>query len=132
MDCVTKREVKNYRKPALPLIFALFFIVCAESDEVIRLKLDIILKDDMEAILDGVAAEALLETPYFDILEYKKFDDGPFSRLVVADFYFLRPMACGSIVKITRKYRYLRNAGLWDRYYNRYYVVRGGKNETED
>jgi len=90
---------------------------CAESEEVIRQKFDIIMADDMEAILEDVDPEALLETPYFDVLEYVEYKEGVFIRRAVVDFYFLKALG----VKITRKYRYHARLGQWDRYYNRYY-----------
>jgi hypothetical protein len=37
--------------------------------------------------------------------------------MAIADFYFLRTVS----MKITRKYRYHKRLGMWDRYYNKYY-----------
>ncbi|MCL2183077.1 MAG: hypothetical protein FWB85_06380 [Chitinispirillia bacterium] len=103
-------------KIALPAMF-LAVCFCSESDEIIRQKFDIIIADDMKAILEGVAEEALLEKPYVDILEYVKYEEGVFTRRAVVDFYFLKTIG----VKISRKYRYHKRLGLWDRYYNKYY-----------
>lgn len=115
-------------------IFALaafaFLCACAENEEMIRLKLDIILKSDLEAILEDVYEGALLDEPYFELLEYRFYDEGIFSRMAIADFFFLRPFD-GKVAKITRKYRYHKRMGLWDRYYNRYYIVHVGDDGTE-
>jgi hypothetical protein len=94
---------------------------CAESEEVIRGKLDVILADDMAAIVDSVAAPALMENPRFEVVSYKEYDEGAYSRMAVVDFFFLKPLA-GAGKKIMRKYRYHRRLGLWDRYHNKYYT----------
>jgi len=112
----------SLKKKSLKILlpFLLFFCMCFdEKDSVIRQKLDVILKDDMEAILEDVAKEALLETPYFELLEYKKYDEGAYSRLAIVDFYFFNSIN----MKITRKFRYHKRLGLWDRYYNKYYTI---------
>jgi len=97
-----------------------------EKDSVIRQKLNVILKDDLEAILEDVAKEALLETPYFELLEYREYKEGAYSRLAVVDFYFLNSIN----MKITRKFRYHKKLGLWDRYYNKYYMFSPETEET--
>jgi hypothetical protein len=113
---LNRKKIIRLCRIILPMMF-LFVCFCAESEESIRQKFDIIMADDMEAILEGVDPEALLDEPYFDVLEYVKYKEGVFIRRAVVDFYFLRTIG----VKITRKYRYHKRLGLWDRYYNRYY-----------
>ncbi len=103
-------------------LFALLWLSCAESDDVIRGKLDVILIDDLAAIVDSVAAVALIDKPYFELVSYKEYDEGAYSRMAVADFFFLKPLA-GVEKKIRRKYRYHRRLGMWDRYHNKYYTV---------
>jgi len=98
------------------------FASCDESDAVIRGKLDVVLADDLAAIVDSVAAAALIDKPYFELVSYKEYDEGAYSRMAVTDFFFLKPFA-GITKKIRRKYRYHRRLGMWDRYYNRYYTV---------
>jgi len=111
-----------------PLILLLLFCSCLdEKEEVIRQKLDIVLKDDLEAILEDVELDALLDKPYFELLEYRVYDDGYYSRMAFADFYFLKADA----FKITRKYRYVRKMGVWDRYHNKYYSIAPKTDETE-
>jgi hypothetical protein len=114
---IIEKKMSRFCRYALPFtLFALCF--CSESDQVIRQKLDIILADDLEAIVEDMPSESLLDEPYYEILEYRKFREGTFRRLAVVDFYFLR----GVNMKITRKYRYHVRLGLWDRYYNKYYT----------
>ncbi len=102
------------------------FASCDESDAVIRGKLDVILDDDLAAVIDSVAASALIDKPYFELVSYKEYGEGAYSRMAVADFFFLKPMA-GITKKIRRKYRYHRRLGMWDRYYNKYYTVVPGE-----
>jgi hypothetical protein len=116
---------KNILYCALPCLLLLCF--CAESDGIIRQKLDVILKDDLEAILEDVAASALLDTPYFELLEYREYDEGAYSRMAIVDFYFLKSIG----MKITRKYRYHRRLGMWDRYHNQYYKIAPGENGND-
>jgi len=110
------------KKTSLRLLlpFLLLFCMCFdEKDSVVRQKLDVILKDDLEAIIEDVAKEALLETPYFVLLDYKKYNEGLYSRMAIVDFYFFNSLN----MKITRKFRYYKRLGLWDRYYNKYYMI---------
>ena len=101
---------------ALPVLL-LSLCFCSESDGIIRRKLDIILDDDLKAIIEDMPTESLVDVPYYDLLEYRVYEEGVFIRMAIADFYFLK----GVKMKITRKYRYHKRLGLWDRYYNRYY-----------
>ncbi|MCL2690214.1 MAG: hypothetical protein FWE57_10275 [Chitinispirillia bacterium] len=117
--------IKKTTKLLLPVVL-LFCMCLQEKDSVIRQKLNVILKDDLEAILEDVAKEALLETPYFELLEYREYKEGAYSRLAVVDFYFLNSIN----MKITRKFRYHKKLGLWDRYYNKYYMFSPETEET--
>jgi len=110
----------------LPLL--LLCVCLDEKEEVIRQKLDVILKDDLEAIIEDVDADALLDEPYFELLEYRVYDDGYYSRMAVADFYFMKSVA----FKISRKYRYVRKMGVWDRYHNKYNAIAPKTDETEN
>ncbi|NLE01050.1 MAG: hypothetical protein GX640_14380 [Fibrobacter sp.] len=95
----------------------LVLVSCSgESDEFARKKLDSILKDDLTAILEDVPDSALLEKPYYELVDYKTYDKGNYSKKAVADFYFMKNIP----VKIVRKYRYHVNTRMWDRYYNEY------------
>jgi len=109
----------------LPLCAALAILAasCDESDAMIRGKLDVILADDLAAIVDSMAVSALIEKPYYELISYKEYDEGAYSRMAVADFFFLKPLTGGVTKKIRRKYRYHRRLGMWDRYHNMYYTV---------
>ena len=116
---------KNPFKLLLP--FLLLFCMCLdEKESVIKQKLDAILKDDLEAIIEDVEKESLLETPYFELLDYRDYKEGVYSRMAVVDFCFFNSLN----KKITRKYRYYKRMGLWDRYYNKYYTIAPETDET--
>lgn len=87
-----------------------------EPDGRVRKKLEIILEDDMVAILEGIADTNLLDSTYYDMHLYKEFKGGKYSRKAEVDFYFLKNVN----TKIVRKYRYHRDYKKWDRYYNKY------------
>jgi hypothetical protein len=115
--------IKKYILPPLCAVLTLLLLAsCAESEAVIRGKLDVILADDLAAIVDSVAAAALIDKPYYELVSYKEYDEGAYSRMAVVDFFFLKPLA-GVEKKIRRKYRYHRRFGMWDRYHNMYYTV---------
>jgi hypothetical protein len=101
----------------LIVLFLVFFLGCSkEGNEVVRKKLDVILSDDMKAVLEDVPEQGLLENPCYDLVFYKEYGAGDYSHKAVANFYFLKiPNA-----KIVRKYRYYRSKGIWERYYNEY------------
>jgi hypothetical protein len=115
-------RVKPAMTVGLLMLCSILLASCDESEAVIRGKLDVILADDLAAIVDSVAAAALIDKPRFELVTYKEYDEGAYSRLAVADFFFLRPLA-GVEKKIRRKYRYHRRFGMWDRYHNMYYTV---------
>jgi hypothetical protein len=118
--------LKKYIPLTLCAVIALLVASCDESDAVIKGKLDVILADDLVAILDSVSPSALIDKPYYELVSYKEYDEGAYSRMAVADFYFLKPLA-GVVKKIRRKYRYHRRMGMWDRYHNKYYTVVPGE-----
>ncbi|MBN1604373.1 MAG: hypothetical protein JW915_22380 [Chitinispirillaceae bacterium] len=119
------RLVKNRRAgffliSKIGFLFLVFFIVvmqCSKEDkEVVRKKLDVILADDMKAILEDVPDNGLLENPCYDLVFYKEYGSGNYSHKAVVNFYFLKI----SNAKIIRKYRYYRKKGIWERYFNEY------------
>lgn len=101
----------------LIVLFLTLLIGCSEEGkEVVRKKLDVILTDDLKAILEDVPEQGLLDNPCYDLVLYKEYGVGNYSHKAVANFYFLKiPNA-----KIVRKYRYYRKKGIWERYYNEY------------
>lgn len=107
------------------LVLQLLFLLCAvsiqlscsgESDEMARKKLDVILKDDLKAILEGIPDSVLIENPRYEIVFYKQYDKGDYTKKAVADFYFLKKIQ----KKVVRKYRYHVGKRMWDRYFNEY------------
>jgi len=103
---------------AVPVI--LIIVSCSgESDEFARKKLDTILKDDLSAILEGVSDSALIDNPRYELVFYKTYDEGNYSKKAIADFYFMKKIP----VKIVRKYRYHVKSRMWDRYYNEYSFI---------
>ncbi len=87
-----------------------------ESDELARKKLEVILEDDLKAIIDGIPDSALMEKPRYEIVFYKQYDAWDYSKKAVVDFYFLKNIE----KKIVRKYRYHTGKRMWDRYFNEY------------
>ncbi|MBD3320884.1 MAG: hypothetical protein GF350_07320 [Chitinivibrionales bacterium] len=97
-----------------------FFGACGgESESNIRKKLDVILEDDCAAIVEGIPDSSILDSVYYETVEYKKYSKGKYIRKAVVDFYFLRGVA----KKIRRKYRYHNEWGKWDRYHNRWISI---------
>lgn len=104
-----------------PLVLLIFiFAGCfSEPDSRIKRKLDIILEDDLNAIVEDMADTNLLDSAYFDMYLYQEYDEGKYSRKAEVDFYFLKNVNA----KIVRKYRYHREYKKWDRYYNKYQFI---------
>lgn len=102
------------------IVWALCLIGCfgcfQETDEQIRAKLSVILEDDLIAIVEGISPESLRENPRYEIVEYQRFEKGPYTRKAVVHFYFLKNVE----VRIVRKYRYKAGEGKWERYFNEY------------
>ena len=98
------------------VLCAVFLLGCGERDDLIRRKLDVILASDLKTITADIPMSGLMQTPYYSLVFYKTYTEGMYSKMAVADFYFLKTVKA----KITRKYRYLSEARLWDRYYNEY------------
>lgn len=101
----------------LILFTTLFLNSCiGEPDSRIKKKLEIILKDDMNAIIEGIDDTNLLDSTYYDMHLYQEYKEGKYTRKAEVDFYFLKHVN----TKIVRKYRYHRDYKKWDRYYNEY------------
>lgn len=101
------------------LIIFIFIGGCAfESDRMVKKKLLVILEDDLNAIIEDILPENILDSAYYEIdslIDYRK-ESFKYSKRAVVDFYFLK----GVKTKIVRKYRYERVSRKWDRYYNEY------------
>jgi len=117
-------------KRSIVRIFVVVLAVAAclcESDRTVKKKLEVILEDDLEAIVEGVAPGGVLDTPYYEIVSYKTYPEGKFTARAEVDFYFLKDVP----KKIFRAYRYYRITGQWDRYRNEYRAIRekGGRSQ---
>ena len=89
-----------------------------ESDRVIKKKLLVILEDDLNAIIEDIPKEHILDSVYYEIdslIDFKK-ESIKYSKKAVVDFYFLK----NAKAKIVRKYRYETVSRKWERYYNEY------------
>ena len=100
----------------LIVLFLLLFSCTEVSQEKAVAMLDIILKDDMAAIVDGVDKKYLLDSTYYKIVSIKKYDKSKYQYNAIVDFYFLND----STYYIERKFRFNREYGKWERYYNEY------------
>ncbi len=97
-----------------------------ESETRIKEKLNIILKDDLTAIISDISKENLSDSIYFDIVSYTEFKEGKYSIMAVVDFYFFSKVE----VKIVRKYRFETHAGKWERYFNEYRYYDNDSNDN--
>jgi hypothetical protein len=100
------------------LVSAMLLAGCArpESDDAIRQKLEVILKDDLYVALQDVDSTALVDNPSYAIVEYKKYTEGKYAVKAVADFHLFNKLR----VKMVRKYRYHAPVKKWERYFNEY------------
>lgn len=83
------------------------------------------LERDFVVILEGIDADAVLDEPYFEIVEFNSFDEGMFRHLAQVHFYFLSDIN----VRIVRRYRYNRRHFRWELFHNVY--ERFEQTETE-
>ncbi len=100
-------------------ILTLIFVtgcVTKDSEEEVRNSLTVVLKDDLIEITKDVSLDALIDTPYYDITNWGKFDEGKYGYLAEVDFIFLKSVN----KKVVRKYRYYTTYKKWDRYLNEY------------
>ena len=101
------------------LLWGIFLFGCGEKDPLIREKLDMICASDLRAITADLPKTSLADSMYYNIVSYKSYSEGRYSTMAMVDFYFLHKVRA----KIVRKYRYLKEARLWDRYYNAYTLI---------
>jgi hypothetical protein len=122
VQAVSIRSLKKYIHSGVTI--AVLCIVGAiscsgESDSYIRKKLHAIANDDLAAITEGIDRDELIEKPYYEVVLYKSFDQGKFTKKAVVEFFFLDKVK----VKIVRKYRYVIALGMWERYFNEYRIM---------
>lgn len=101
-------------------LLLMVIIICGgclnESTEHKKEKLHIILKDDLDTIIEDITKENLADSVYYTIVSYKEFSQGKYSAQAIVDFFFFKDID----VKVVRKYRYHRDYKKWDRYFNEY------------
>jgi hypothetical protein len=99
------------------LLLILFGAGCgSESEQVMREKLRVIAQDDMDSVIAELPEDSVADSAYYHILSFKTFDEGRYSALAVVEFHFLEP----EIAVMVRKYRYYKQLGQWERYFNEY------------
>jgi hypothetical protein len=96
-----------------------FLLGCGEKDLLIREKLDAICASDLQAITADLPKTSLADSMYYTVVSYKTYSEGRYSKMATVDFYFLNKVKA----KIVRKYRYITEARLWDRYSNVYMLI---------
>lgn len=87
-----------------------------ESDELIKKKLHVILKDDLKSIINDLPEKSVADSAYYTIELYKNFKELKYKKKAVVNFFILK----GVEVKIVRKYRYYKDYRKWERYFNEY------------
>jgi hypothetical protein len=115
-EMINRSVLKGMLLLAILLIIPLQISCIGEKEGIARQKLELILPDDMKAIVEGVQADALMEKPHYTITSYKTYKKGIYSAKAEVDFYFLKKVG----VKIVRKFRYHRSKKMWERYFNEY------------
>lgn len=127
---LTRKRVNVCYSPEAVIAAALFLLSlilgCGGEDPLLRKKLDVILKDDLVAIVEGVEAEGVMATPLYRVDSFSVFPEGTYSAKAVVEFEFLKNVP----VKVVRKYRYHRMMGKWDRYYNKYQFENKAESDT--
>ncbi len=106
---------------ALLVCAAVAALVCAgcshrEPPAVVKKKLDIIAASDLNALAGELPKTSLRDSVFSRVVEYEIYKTGMYGARATVDFFYLR----GIHFKRTVKYRYLVNAGKWERYDNEY------------
>lgn len=85
----------------------------------IEKKLRVIADDDLMHVVGELPDTSLADTTYYSVVSLKTGIEGRYSAKAEIDYFFLK----GVDVKMTRKYRYHRRLGMWDRYSNEWRFV---------
>ena len=101
-------------------VLCVVFLNCGENEKAVKGKLEIILRDDLEALCNDVPQSSLRDSVYYVIDEFQFYAKSKFSYRAVVDFYFLKEV----MVSVERKYRYRAALGMWERYTNEYKFFR--------
>lgn len=99
-------------------IAVLLLAGCAKSrDQVARERLEVILADDLQALVADLPAEGVRDSVYYRILRYVPNPGGRLSAMAEVEFRVLK----GDPAVVRRKYRYYDRIGKWERFYNQYH-----------
>jgi hypothetical protein len=98
-------------------IFIIFVIACVPKipENTARVHLEPVLQEGLTGLIDGIDSSAILELPYFEISEFKRFGEGEYQYIAIVDFFFLKNIP----KKVVRKYRF-HHRRKWELYYNEY------------
>jgi hypothetical protein len=99
---------------------------CGEKEPIIREKLEYVCKSDLDSIVVDLPKTSLADPVYYSIISYKTYEEGKYSKMAVVEFYFLKKVKA----KIVRKYRYFKEARMWDRYFNEYSFINDTTNSA--
>lgn len=117
-------------KKVYPVVMILIFIpllMCGESSEAIKDKLETILKSDLEYLVNEIKPEYRLDSAYYDIESYKEYE-GKYSAKAEVVFHIMED----DKAVVLRKYRYDENYMKWERYFNKYKLNPGVSKDEVD
>jgi len=110
----------HIRREQLILIVLLICLLLScggEAKSRVKNKLDVILRDDLEAITADISPQGLADSLFYHIDEFDFYKEGKYSYRAVVEFHIFKKTKA----YILRKYRYHKDARLWERYYNKYH-----------
>jgi len=91
----------------------------SDSENAVRRKLEAVCADDLRTVVEEIPAESVSDSVYYVIRIFKKYREGKYRYMAVADYFFLKNVR----VKMVRKYRYHSSFRKWERYFNQYQFV---------
>lgn len=110
--------IRRCRMVVLGLLSGCMLLVtgCAQNPDLVHKKLLAIAHDDLAGLIDEMPSESVADSTYYQISEFKTFDEGTYRAKAAVEFYLLKSVH----TKVVRKYRYHHSQGQWERYYNKY------------
>ncbi len=98
-----------------------------QSQGPIQDKLKIILKSDLEYLVNEINPEYRPDSTYYDIDSYKEYE-GKYSAKAEVVFHIMKD----DKAVVLRKYRYNENYMKWERYFNKYKLNPGVSKDEVD
>jgi hypothetical protein len=103
-------------------LLSLIWVGCGENTKEVEAKLPPLLQDDLQFMVAEVLrsgdSSMVRKTPIYRILDLKHYPkDSSYTLSGYAEVEFI--YLAGNSICQTRKYRYLREGGYWDRYEKR-------------